>query len=604
MKAFTELYTALDETNKTNEKVAALTSYLKAATPTDAAWAIYFLTGRKPKQLIQTPKVVAWGIEFANIPEWLFAESYDAVGDLAETIALLLPEPENSADESLTFWVEQKLLPLKGLSEVHQRELMLDAWRRLDQQQRYIWNKLITGAFRVGVSQQLVIRAISMVSGVDAATIAHRMMGAWEPNADFYTELTGADTGGSDVSRPYPFYLAYPFEADPETLGTIAEWQIEWKWDGIRSQVIKRNDEIFIWSRGEELITDRFPEIVEMAKGLPNGTAIDGEILTWKEANVLPFAMLQQRIGRKVVSKKMLEEIPVILMAYDLLEYKGKDIRAQALTERREILTRLACGLPDVHGDAQPLRAKSVSDFCQNAEGDEHEQIARDDAGNEEQQLHLPIKIAHSLNLNDNLEEAKLETMQAYGTCQRIDTRLRLSPLVVEESWEELLTTRQRARELNVEGLMLKRASSPYKVGRQRGDWWKWKVNPYTVDAVIISAQRGSGKRASLYSDYTFGVWDGETLVPIAKAYSGLTDEEVRKVDSFVRQNTLGKFGPVRVVKPELVFELGFEGIQKSSRHKSGVAVRFPRMLRWRLDKPANEADTIETLKALLPTQD
>jgi DNA ligase-1 len=593
MKAFTDLYTSLDETNKTNEKVAALTSYLKTATPSDAAWAIYFLTGRKPKQLIQTPKVVAWGIEFANVPDWLFAESYDAVGDLAETIALLLPEPENSADESLTYWVEQKLLTLKGLSEIHQREMMLDAWRRLDQQQRYIWNKLITGAFRVGVSQQLVIRAISIVSGVDAAAIAHRMMGTWEPTAEFYAELIGTDTGASDVSRPYPFYLAYPFEADPSSLGAIKEWQIEWKWDGIRSQVIKRGGEVFIWSRGEELITDRFPEIVDMAKSLPDGTAIDGEILPWKEANVLPFALLQQRIGRKVVSKKMLEEIPVIVMAYDLLEYKGEDIRALPLVSRREMLTRIACGLPDANSEATN---NDDGDVHTQTEGHQTNAIAlkddtRCDTTGDGEQLHLPIMTG----------EFSPETMRAYGTCQRIDTRLRLSPLITEESWDDLLITRSRARELNVEGLMLKRADSPYKVGRQRGDWWKWKVNPYTIDAVIISAQRGSGKRASLYSDYTFGVWDGDTLVPVAKAYSGLTDEEVRKVDSFVRQNTLGKYGPVRVVKPELVFELGFEGIQKSTRHKSGVAVRFPRMLRWRTDKPATEADSIETLKALLP---
>jgi DNA ligase-1 len=588
MKAFTDLYTSLDETNKTNEKVAALTSYLQTASPSDAAWAIYFLTGRKPKQLIQTPKVVAWGIEFANIPDWLFAESYDAVGDLAETIALLLPEPENSADESLTYWVEQKLLPLKGLTEIHQREMMLDAWRRLDQQQRYIWNKLITGAFRVGVSQQLVIRAISIVSGVDAAAIAHRMMGSWEPTAEFYAELIGTDTGASDVSRPYPFYLAYPFEADPSTLGSIEEWQIEWKWDGIRSQVIKRGGEVFIWSRGEELITDRFPEIVDMAKSLPDGTAIDGEILPWKEANVLPFALLQQRIGRKVVSKKMLEEIPVIVMAYDLLEYKGEDIRALPLMQRREILTRVACGLPDANQQKADAAIGQTQEQLQNTIPIS---ATTCDTITDSEQLYLPILTGAFTS----------ETLRAYGTCQRIDTRLRLSPLITEGSWDDLLITRSRARELNVEGLMLKRADSPYKVGRQRGDWWKWKVNPYTIDAVIISAQRGSGKRASLYSDYTFGVWDGDTLVPVAKAYSGLTDEEVRKVDSFVRQNTLGKYGPVRVVKPELVFELGFEGIQKSTRHKSGVAVRFPRMLRWRTDKPAAEADSIETLKALLP---
>ncbi len=544
MKAFTDLYTALDETTKTNEKIAALRQYFQSEAPADCAWAIYFLTGRKPKQLIQTPKVVAWAIQTANIADWLFAESYDAVGDLAETIALLLPAAEKSATQSLSYWVEERLLPLKGLNEEKQKEAMLAAWQELDEGQRFIWNKLITGAFRVGVSQQLVIRAIALVSGVEAGVIAHRMMGSWEPTGQFYSDLIKKDTSESQVSRPYPFYLAYPFENDPQSLGDLSDWQCEWKWDGIRCQLIVREGQCFLWSRGEELITERFPELVQMAESLPDGTVIDGEILPWKEANVLPFSQLQQRIGRKTVSKKMLADIPVILMSYDLLELNGKDIRELPMSERRELLTKLACGVPA--GDAAEA---------------------------------------------------------AYATCQRIDTRLRLSPLVVADSWANLLEMRKEARALSVEGLMLKRRSSPYKVGRQRGDWWKWKVNPYTIDAVLIYAQRGSGKRASLYTDYTFGIWDGESLVPIAKAYSGLTDEEISQVDAFVRQNTLEKFGPVRTVKPFLVFELGFEGIQKSGRHKSGVAVRFPRMLRWRKDKPAAEADSLETLKALLPAE-
>lgn len=570
MKAFTQLYTALDETTKTNQKIAALTDYFEKATPADAAWAIYFLTGRKPKQLVQAPKVVAWGIEYAEIPEWLFAECYDAVGDLAETIALLLPDKEQSTSESLTYWVQEKLLKLKQLPEFQQKELMLNAWQELDQNQRYIWNKLITGAFRVGVSQQLVIRALAIVSGIDASVIAHRLMGSWEPSAEFYTNLIAPDTGDSSISRPYPFYLAHPFEGELSILGNIEDWQIEWKWDGIRSQLIRRAGQTFIWSRGEELITDRFPELLEMAEALPDGTAIDGEILPWKEANVMPFAMLQQRIGRKVVSKKLMEDIPVILMAYDLLEYQGEDIRALPLSTRREMLSRLICGLPMLQGTS-----------------------ARE--SEETGQLMLPFGGA---------ENSLMETKKVLATCQRMDTRFRLSPVVVEPSWEQLTEARGQARRLNVEGFMLKRLSSPYKVGRQRGDWWKWKVNPYTIDAVLIYAQRGSGKRASLYTDYTFGVWDGDALVPIAKAYSGLTDDEIRQVDSFVRQNTIDKFGPVRTVRPHLVFELGFEGIQKSTRHKSGVAVRFPRMLRWRTDKPASEADSIETLKDLLPHKD
>ncbi|HEY9778480.1 MAG TPA: ATP-dependent DNA ligase [Planktothrix sp.] len=541
MKLFTDLYTSLDETTKTNEKIAAMRAYFEAAPAADAAWAVFFLTGRKPKQIIQAPKLAAWASETAGVPFWMFDESYDAVGDLAETMALLLPFGSTVTTRSLALWVEETLLPLRAVSEDVQRQVMVDSWQQMNDAQRFIWNKLITGAFRVGVSQQLVIRALSAYCGVDAKVIAHRMMGNWEPTAEFFQTLVSKETDDTDISRPYPFFLAYPLEAAPETLGDVTAWQSEWKWDGIRSQVIRRDDQVFIWSRGEELITDRYPEIVEDAMMLANGTVLDGEILGWKEANVLPFAQLQQRIGRKAVSKKLLSDVPVILMAYDLLEFAGEDWRDKPLSERRAMLTRLLMGFQSGTADSALV-----------------------------------------------------------PSCQRISSRLRISPVVQAGSWEELASQRETARSLNVEGIMLKRLSSPYRVGRQRGDWWKWKVNPYTVDAVLIYAQRGSGKRASLYTDYTFGIWDKGALVPIAKAYSGLTDEEIRQVDLFVRQNTTDKFGPVRVVKPELVFELAFEGIQRSSRHKSGIAVRFPRMNRWRQDKPPQEADTIETIEGLL----
>lgn len=547
MKAFTDLYTALDETTKTNEKVGAMRDYFEKVEPADAAWAIYFLTGRKPKQLVQIPKLVGMAIAAARLPEWLFSESYDAVGDVAETIALLLPAGDKSSTIPLHTWIEERLLPLRGASDEAQFKSILQAWSELDEAQRFIWNKLLTGAFRVGVSQQLVIRALSQVSKLDAAVIAHRMMGTWEPTEDFYKSLIAPETEDSDISRPYPFCLAHPLDADPQSLGDVEEWQAEWKWDGIRSQLIRRAGQTFIWSRGEDLITDRFPEILEDSKLLPNGTVIDGEILPWKEANVLPFAQLQLRIGRKTLTKKILTDIPVILMAYDLLEINNEDIRSKPLLERRATLFKLLQGI-------------SCSAYTLQ-QGDMHSTVP---------------------------------------SCQRLSERLRISPTLDANSWDELIESRSNARALNVEGLMLKRLSSPYKVGRQRGDWWKWKVNPFTMDAVLIYAQRGSGKRASLYTDYTFGVWDGDTLVPVAKAYSGLTDDEIRQVDLFVRQNTIEKFGPVRTVKPQLVFELAFEGIQKSTRHKSGIAVRFPRMARWRTDKPAEEADTLETVKALL----
>jgi DNA ligase 1 len=526
LKAFTNLYTALDETNKTNEKIEAMRRYFAAADPADAAWAIYFLSGRKPRQIIPTAKLVQWAVEAAQIPNWLFDESYLAVGDLAEAIALLLPTASASSDLPLHRWVEERLYPLRGLAETSQREAVRQAWAEMDDRQRYVWNKLITGSFRVGVSQQLVTRALAQLSGIEAEVVAHRLMGEWEPTPDFYQRLLHPDTDDAALSRPYPFFLAYPLEDGPEVLGDIGKWQVEWKWDGIRSQLIRRAGQTFIWSRGEDLITERFPELAELAVNLPDGTVIDGEILPWHD-KVMPFAQLQQRIGRKTLTKKILSNVPVILLTYDLLEYQGQDVRAQPLWQRRMWLAELVMALAD--------------------------------------------------------------------------DRLRLSPLAEAGSWAELASLRETSRERGIEGFMLKRFNSPYRVGRQRGDWWKWKIEPYTVDAVLIYAQHGHGRRASLYTDYTFAVWDNGQLVPFAKAYSGLTDAEINQVDRFVRQNTVDKFGPVRSVTPKLVFELAFENIQRSNRHKSGLAVRFPRILRWRTDKPIEEADSLETIKAMLP---
>lgn len=536
MKAFAALYTALDETNKTNAKLAALESYFRSAPPASAAWVVYFMVGRRPRMAVNSRKLAEWAWEAADVPAWLFGESYDAVGDIAETITLILPEGETSSDLPLVEWVE-RLLALKDMEEGEQRAAILRAWQELDRTQRFVWNKLITGGFRVGVSQQLVIRALANASGMDTAVIAHRLMGEWEPTEAFFRALLEPDTTDSDISRPYPFFLAYPIEVadgdDPESsltaqLGERSEWQGEWKWDGIRAQLVRRKGQTFLWSRGEELVTDRYPEVAQAADRLPDGTVLDGELLVWIEGNVQPFALLQRRIGRKSVSTKEMKSFPVVFLAYDMMEFQGEDCREAPLTWRRT-----------------------------------------------------------------QVEQVVAEANHP---------RLLLSPLVEADSWAALAELRMNSRDRGVEGFMLKRRTSPYRVGRQRGDWWKWKVDPYTVDAVLIYAQRGSGKRASLYTDYTFGVWDDEgTLVPFAKAYSGLTDAEIREVDRFIRRNTKEQFGPVRTVTPELVFELGFEGIQQSNRHKSGIAVRFPRILRWRHDKKADEADTLETVRALLP---
>jgi DNA ligase-1 len=524
MKAFSDLYAALDGTTKTNEKIEALTHYLSTTPPEDAIWGIAFLIGRRPKRLIESRKLAQWALEESRMPEWMFGECYSAVGDFAEVMALLLPPAEASTNLPLHYWVEERMLPMRDWDDGARRDSIVAAWRQMDERQRFAWNKLLTGEFRVGVSQNLVVRAIAQASGVDAAVIAHRLMGDWQPTAAFARELLAPDTRDADVSRPYPFFLAYPLEGKVEDLGDIHEWQAEWKWDGIRAQLIRRGWRVFLWSRGEELITDRFPELAAAGALLPDGTAIDGEVMPWKNGAPLPFAQMQRRIGRKVLTPKILAEVPAVLVSYDLLEADGEDVRERPLEWRRERLEQVTAGK-----DA-----------------------------------------------------------------------LVLSPLVVAASWSELASLRGESRVRAVEGLMLKRRGSPYRVGRRRGDWWKWKIDPYSVDAVLIYAQPGNGRRASLFTDYTFGVWDKGELVPFAKAYSGLTDEEIREVDQFVRRNTLRTFGPVHVVKPELVFELAFEGIQKSSRHKSGIAVRFPRMARWRTDKKAQDADTIQTIRALL----
>jgi DNA ligase-1 len=527
VKAFADLFTAVDETTATGEKVAALEHYFRSAPPADAAWAVHFLIGRRPKRLVRTALLVAWAREEADIPEWLFEESYHAVGDLAEAIGLLLPDAGAPSEQSLAWWVEERLLPLRGEDEAAQRTAVVGAWRELARRERFVWNKLITGGFRVGVSQQLVVRALARAGGVAEEVIAHRLMGAWEPSAGFYQRLVSRDTADADWSRPYPFYLAYPLEQPPDALGDVAEWQAEWKWDGIRAQLIRRHGQTFLWSRGEDLLSGRFPEVERIGEFLPDGTVIDGELLPWRNGAPLAFAQLQRRIGRKVLGRKILDAVPVALIAYDLLEDAGKDVRPLAFAERRARLARLIA--------------------------------------------HLPTGAS-----------------------------MLLSPAVDAVHWDELVAARVAARERHAEGLMLKRRASPYGVGRRRGDWWKWKVDPLSVDAVLIYAQPGHGRRAGLYTDYTFGVWDGDQLIPFAKAYSGLTDEEIRHVDAFVRRNTVERFGPVRTVKPELVFELAFEGIQHSPRHKSGIAVRFPRMARWRHDKPAAEADTLDAVRALL----
>jgi len=526
VKAFAELYRRMDETTSTNRKVDALVAYFRQAPAADAIWAIRFLMGRKPRRTVPTRQLMTWAADLAGVPDWLFETSYDVVGDLAETITLLLPDAEVGSDRPLHVWVQNHLLPLREKTIEDRQRAILAAWRQMDESQRFVWNKLITGGFRVGVSQRLVVRALSRFSRVDGAVIAHRLMGEWPPTPDTFRRLLSPDTRDADISRPYPFFLAHPLEDDAAALGNPGDWLVEWKWDGIRGQVIRREDQVFIWSRGEELVTPKYPEIAEGAAHLPNGTVLDGEILPWQANRPLPFGELQRRIGRKTAGRKLLKEVPVAFMAYDILEHEGHDFRNSPLHRRKAVLGALLVDLPENH--------------------------------------------------------------------------LIASPEVTAPDWKTFAALQAQSRRRGVEGFIIKRRDSVYGVGRRRGDWWKWKIDPLTVDAVLIYAQRGHGRRAGLYTDYTFAVRQGDSLVPFAKAYSGLNDAEIRQVDRFIQRHTRERFGPVRSVQPELVFEIAFEGIRKSSRHKSGVAVRFPRILRWRQDKSAAEADTFETLHRLL----
>lgn len=532
MKNFANLIKALDSSNKTSVKVDALANYFKNASDTDKVWTIAILSHRRPPRPVNTTLLRIWANELANIPMWLFEESYHIVGDLAETIALVIPVTREHSDKPLTEYMRE-MIALKKKTDEEKRSYLHQNWLSLNFYERLVFTKLITGSFRIGVSQKLMTRALSKAVNVDEDLIAHKLMGEWDPNSVSFQELILEEKSSDFLSKPYPFYLAYAVEDNVSDLGDAKDWSIEHKWDGIRSQTIIRDGNLFIWSRGEELVTDKYPEFHPFLDVIPDGTVIDGEILPFPNGEIGTFNDLQTRIGRKTVSASILKSTPCIIKAYDLLEWKGEDIRNKSYEERRKLLEVLFSEIP----------------------------LGK-----------IPLHLSERICL---------------------------------DTWEEVASERERSRELHSEGLMIKRNDSPYQVGRKKGDWWKWKIEPLAIDAVLTYAMRGHGRRSNLFTDYTFALWqdkeDGEReLVTFAKAYSGLTDAEFRQVDNWIQRNTIEKFGPVRSVTPELVFEIGFEGIALSKRHKSGVATRFPRILRWRHDKKIEDANSIEDLKSLI----
>ncbi|HEV8273730.1 MAG TPA: ATP-dependent DNA ligase [Chitinophagaceae bacterium] len=529
MKEFATLITKLGASTKTNEKLEALSYYFATAEDADKVWVIALFSGRRPKRMISSGFLSLWCMEVADLPAWLFEECYHTVGDLAETIALLLPETNtnNTPDKSLSNFVDSFIKMEKAAEEI-KKDFIISSWMQMNKDERFVFNKLLTGNFRIGVSQKMIVNALAKTVQLEPSVIAHRISGNWDPSTTSFKDLLSEQATNIDFSKPYPFYLAYAIDTDVKELGAESEWQAEWKWDGIRGQLIKRNNEIFVWSRGEELMTDKFPEYHSLRNLLPEGIVLDGEIIPSIDKKPLPFALLQTRIGRKNITKKHLQDAPIVFFAYDILEHQGEDIREWPLEKRRSLLEDIVT------------------------------------------RLDHPV--------------------------------LLLSPVINFFSWEQLAAIRESSREMGAEGIMLKRKSSTYQVGRKVGDWWKWKVDPLVIDAVMIYAQKGHGRRSNLYTDYTFAVKDGDKLVSFAKAYSGLTDKEFAEVDSFVKRNSLEKFGPVRTVKPALVFEIAFEGIAASNRHKSGVALRFPRINRWRKDKKADEINTLDDLKKMLET--
>ena len=542
MRRFADLYSALDASSGTQARVDALVAYFSGVDAADGAWALHVLLGKQGKRLITGRRLRQICLEESPLPEWLFDDCYAHVGDSAETITLLWAQVGAGASQplqhSLQHWMEQLLPAAAALEGSEQAEAVRQLWRGLSRSELLVANKLLTGGLRVGVAQGLVVRALARISGLEEAQLQHRLMGGFKPSAATLTALLAPADGAEAVpSRPYPFYLASPLEQQPA--GPASDWQAEWKFDGIRGQLIRRDNEVFLWSRGEELIGAAFPELLAAAGCLANGTVLDGEILVWPAGSdqPAPFAQLQRRLGRKAPGRKLLAECPAAFVAYDLLELGGDDLRQRPLSQRRSALEELLQDLPET----TPTPAAGL---------------------------------------------------------------LRLSPRLPLTAWEQLEPLRQQAASAAAEGLMLKALASPYLAGRKRGHWWKHKRDPYTLDAVLLYAQAGSGRRANLFTDYTFGLWNAEgELVSFAKAYSGLNDGEITALDRWIRSHTTERFGPVRAVQPLQVFELAFEGLQRSSRHKSGIAVRFPRIARWRQDKPASEADTLASALALLAAQ-
>lgn len=528
MEELAALIDALVYTRGRNEKLRLIAEYLRRTPDPDRGWALAALTGGLDFPAVKSGTIRSMVME--RIDPVLWTLSRDFVGDTAETASLLWPAPPTAPDPPGVTEAVDALAAMTRSSVQAELPALLD---RLDPSGRYALLKLATGAMRVGVSARLAKTAFAQAFGVSLEDVEEYWHSISPPYLELFAwaaeEAPPPDTANMPTFRP--FMLAHPLD---DAVVDLADYVVEWKWDGIRVQMVHAGGETRVYSRSGDDISATFPELVP-ALGVP--AVLDGELLVrgnhqgGEAGGAASFNALQQRLGRKTVSKPMLRDYPAFVRLYDILTLDGEDLRALPWSERRARLEALVGRLPASHFD--------------------------------------------------------------------------LSAVVEAADFARLAEIRAGARDDAIEGLMLKRRDSPYLAGRRAGLWYKWKRDPLLVDCVLMYAQRGSGKRSSFYSDYTFGCWDGDPdhgaeLLPVGKAYSGFTDEELRKIDHHVRSHTVNRFGPVRETDRSLVFEIAFDSVHPSKRHKSGLAMRFPRIHRIRWDKPAHEADRIAALKALI----
>jgi len=527
MKAFAKLISNLEQTSKEAFKVTALAQYFSNATDEDKLWTLALFTGTRPKRVVDIKALKEFAEQVYTEGEWLFEASHQIVGDMAETIAYFLPKAKRNGNHTLSEWISM-IRTIFNAERIDQRDAITKAWDTLRPEERFIFNKLITGGFRIDVSLKLLSKALAIVTGKDENLLAHKLNSDWHPDEVSFETLIFTENPEAEKSKPYPFHLAHTLESTVAELGDISNWQVERKWDGIRVQVIVRGNKISIWSRKGDILSSKVPELKPLAESMEDGTVLDGELICFKNGKILPINNLRTRFGRRNNSKKQFEESPCVFMAYDILEFKGEDIRNKDLAERRKKLEKVILQYYDEH------------------------------------------KI------------------------------ILLSDIINNDNWESINSEREKSREHQVTGLVLKNKKSIYGSSRVEGDWWKWPVDPLFIDAILLYAQAGEGGSSKMYREYSFALWHGEDLVTFAKAKSGLEDKELKELTSFVKKNTKEKFGPVRSVAAVQIFRLAFDSITASKRHKSGILLKNPRLIEWLRDKNIEDGNNLDDLKKML----